>query len=116
MAHGRKTGGKDFKKGQSGNPGGRPKYKEISHAIRHILTLSEKEFAEYEPGTIAERLAYIRIKQAVLKGGLFEAQFIADRAEGKAVATVKATYNLDDTRLVVDILNPPDESAPKENS
>lgn len=101
--------GRRFQKGQSGNPGGRPKYKEISHAIRHILTLDDDQLANYKPDTVAERLALVRIQQAIKKGGLFDAQYITDRAEGKATATVKSQIDLQGAHVVVDILKPPSE-------
>lgn len=95
---------KPFPKGVSGNPGGRPKYKAISEAIRHILTLDDIE--SFVPSTVAEKLALTRIRQAMLKGGLYEAEYVTDRAEGKAVATVRSTVNLSDAEFVFDILRP----------
>jgi len=95
---------KPFPKGVSGNPGGRPKYKAISEAIRHILTLDDIE--SFVPSTVAEKLALTRIRQAMLKGGLYEAEYVTDRAEGKAVATVRSTVNLSDAEFVFDILSP----------
>lgn len=96
-----------FKPGQSGNPGGRPKFAKISEAIRHILDLEDIE--TFVPKSVAERLALVRVKQALLKGGLFEFQAVSDRAEGKPLATVKNQFDLTGSGISIDLLNPPAE-------
>lgn len=101
---------KPWKKGDpSPNPGGRPKFAAISAAMRHILTLTEQERRDFVPDTLAEKIAMTRVMQSALKGGLFEAQFVADRTEGKALSTVRSEVDLKGSQVVIDILNPPEE-------
>ena len=70
-----------FKKGQSGNPGGRPQSAPISQAARELL-------AKPIPGdpqgrTYAEGIVQMLAEKA-LAGDLRAAQELADRAEGRA--------------------------------
>lgn len=98
---------KKFEPGGSGNPGGRPKYSAISEAIRYILELESIE--NFVPKTTAEHIALVRVKQAMLKGGLKDADFIADRAEGKALQTVRQSLTLDGAQMVLDITKQPEK-------
>lgn len=69
-----------WKPGQSGNPGGRPRYAELSRAYREIL----KETVPSNPGglTYAEIIA-LRLATAAMAGSVSAAAELADRAEGK---------------------------------
>lgn len=107
---------KKFEKGKSGNPGGRPKYGEISKAIRHILDLPSEKLARFVPDTMAEKIAMARINEAAKRSGLFDAQFVADRAEGKATATIISDVNLNDASFVVDLLKPPADHSPEQET
>lgn len=79
-----------FVKGQSGNPGGKPRTKEVSHASREWLAqpttlpelLANKLPRELEGWTHAAVLAWIR-GQGALGGSLADAVELVDRAEGK---------------------------------
>ena len=74
-----------FKPGQSGNPGGRPKGDGV------ISKAVIRQLAELDPRTlksIAEKIVAALIKKA-LKGGIFHAQFLADRSEGKVKDVLK---------------------------
>lgn len=99
--------GRPFQKGVSGNAGGKPRYSEISKAIRHILTLSVSE--KFVPKTLAEKIAKQQIELAMTKGGLRSAEFIVSRAEGLPTATVRTSVDLTDAKMVIDILRPPSE-------
>ncbi len=68
MAIGKKTGGKDFSKGQSGNPGGRPKKgQSYTEALR----------AKYTPEDLVEKL------DGFMEAGNFYAlKYAYDRLEG----------------------------------
>lgn len=67
-----------FKKGQSGNPGGRPRGRTIAAELREVL-------AEVDPNTrktLLRKLAEAIVAKA-LKGDVAAAHFIAERTEGK---------------------------------
>ena len=85
--NGRKTGekvpdskGTQFKPGQSGNPGGRPKVAPHSNACRDIL--SKPVPADTENRTYAQVIAQTLADRAI-GGDLHAAREIADRAEGR---------------------------------
>ncbi len=82
MAKGKKTGGRDFKPGQSGNPAGRPKgsgKKLFTDALRAALE---------DPKKIQELIGAILEK--ALKGDIYAIREIVDRLEGKAEQSIKA--------------------------
>ena len=79
------TFGVRFKPGQSGNPGGRPKYAKISEATKAALALSPDE--KVEPRTNAEVCAMAAVKEAK-RGNIGAFTAIADRCEGKPVSTL----------------------------
>jgi len=76
-----------FKKGQSGNPGGRPKSKILSEAYRKLL---ETEIAKGKDKgkTYAEVIAAKILKEA-RKGVVKAASEIANRVEGKPLQSVQ---------------------------
>jgi Family of unknown function (DUF5681) len=75
--------GKPFrwKKGQSGNPSGRPKSKTLSDAYRNKL--EEPVPNDPEGRTWAELIAEAQVRDAV-RGNVQAAREIADRTEGRA--------------------------------
>jgi hypothetical protein len=70
-----------WKKGQSGNPTGRPKSKTLSDAYRNKL--EEPVPNDPERRTWAELIAEAQVRDAV-RGNVQAAREIADRTEGKA--------------------------------
>jgi|SRR5215467_5695148 len=72
--------GRQFKKGQSGNPGGRPKSKLLSEAYRSKL--AELVPGDHKGRTYAELICDKMIELAA-KGKVQAASEIADRVEGK---------------------------------
>src|SRR5271154_3735305 len=70
-----------WKKGQSGNPSGRPKSKTLSDAYKNKL----EELVPNDPErrTWAELIAEAQVRDAV-RGNVQAAREIADRTEGKA--------------------------------
>ena len=70
-----------WKKGQSGNPSGRPKSKTLSNAYRNKL--EEPVPNDPEGRTWAELIAEAQVRDAV-RGNVQAAREIADRTEGKA--------------------------------
>ena len=81
-----------FKKGQSGNPSGRPKCKEISKALRKLLA-SEVNLPR-AGRTYAEQLvaAWIRLG---LGGNAAAISAIADRAEGRSAVAISVDGGAD---------------------
>ena len=73
-----------WKKGQSGNPGGRPKTKVLSEAYRNALA----ELSPKDQRTLAEAIAAALVRRA-LKSDVRAAAEIADRTEGKAPQSVR---------------------------
>ena len=70
-----------WKKGQSGNPGGRPRINTLSDAYR--CKLEEPVPGDSEGRTFAEVIAQTLAEKA-LAGDIRAAQELADRAEGRA--------------------------------
>lgn len=70
-----------WKKGQSGNPSGRPKSKTLSAAYRNKL--EEPVPNDPEGRTWAELIAEAQVRDAV-RGNVQAAREIADRTEGRA--------------------------------
>lgn len=71
---------KPFKQGISGNPGGRPKQKLLTDALRNKL--GEQNLQGPRNCTNAEAIAQALIHKAI-KGDVRAAQEIADRTEGR---------------------------------
>lgn len=100
MARGRKTGGRDFRPGVSGNPGGRkpmspemkavrkltPSY--IQTLISRFLRMSREEFQRYlsfgDPN-IAEIAVSAIIAKAISEGDYMRLDFLLDRVIGRVI-------------------------------
>ena len=128
MARGRKTGGRDFKKGQSGNPKGRPpmpedlrQIKKLSPAlIRNIIAkLSrmsrielEKHIKQSTTPMLEATIGNVYHK-ALVNGDYMRMNFLLDRTIGKVkdeidmnlkpVITYKTTMS-DDGRMLQDVI------------
>lgn len=81
-----------WKKGESGNPGGRPKSKTLSAAYR--TKLEEPVPNDPEGRTWAELIAEAQVRDAV-RGNVQAAREIADRTEGRA----RQAIEFEDTTL-----------------
>jgi hypothetical protein len=101
--------------GQSGNPGGRPAFKELNRACREILSSPMPGFPKrtYAEG-IAERLA-----TAALSGNVSAAQELADRAEGRPRQAVEFNERDPLLELIAEMkkesarIGPPEGALPK---
>jgi len=76
-----------WKKGESGNPSGRPK-RPISEAYE--AQLARVKAGDRKKRTYAQLIAEAQVKQA-MKGNTMAAKEIADRTEGKARQAVEVT-------------------------
>jgi hypothetical protein len=81
-----------WKKGQSGNPSGRPKSKTLSEAYRKKL--EEPVPNDPEGRTWAELIAEAQVRDAV-RGNVQAAREIADRTEGRA----RQAFEFEDTTM-----------------
>lgn len=78
---------------QNRNPGGWKKEESISYQYNMLIRLGDEEFEAFKPKTIAEKIAYRRVRESlednnVTKGGsLMVTKEITDRIEGKATVT-----------------------------
>ena len=94
---------KPFKKGQSGNPGGRPKWKQITEILK-----SEKNQEKLEEmiNVVFER---------ALEGDMRAVEFIADRLEGKVTHRLQVSP-ANDKPIKVFSIEGVDPDFEKENS
>lgn len=86
--------GKQFPKGVSGNPAGRPKLTKLSDALRLQLAEINPDAPEE---TIAEEIAKILIKLAI-SGDIAAIRECFDRAEGKAKQAIDLDLQINDWR------------------
>ena len=91
---------KHFKKGVSGNPGGRPKWKHITEMLKHEEN-QEK----------LEQLVHV-IYDKALSGDMRAVEFIADRLEGKVATRLSVEKPSDEPIKVFDIEGLDDDLRP----
>jgi hypothetical protein len=75
---------KPFKKGQSGNPNGRPKMPDLSEAISKVL-------ADEKDGKTALDAVLMALRNKAVKGDVRAAQELLDRAFGKSKQSMDVT-------------------------
>ena len=80
-----------FRPGQSGNPGGRPKTAPLSRACRDLLARTIP--SDPKGRTYAEAIAEALAEKAVA-GDIRAAQELADRAEGRARQSIEIEHTL----------------------
>src|SRR3954471_13019930 len=73
-----------FRKGQSGNPAGRPKRKTLGERIAHMLDRTELAGRTLPDGRCGAGPPARRIVEEALKGKFAFAKEILDRTEGRA--------------------------------
>jgi hypothetical protein len=76
-----------YKRGQSGNPGGRPRgVPRLSNCYERLLRMSVEELQQFRPQNTAEAMALRQVSAALYAwDGLPAVKEITDRTEGKAV-------------------------------
>jgi hypothetical protein len=75
---------KPFKKGQSGNPKGRPKLPDIREALAKVL-------ADEKDGITALEATLAALRAKAVRGDVRAAEVLLDRAFGKAAQTMDVT-------------------------
>lgn len=97
----------DFKPGQSGNPGGRPKRQPLSQAVRDLLDqpFDLKTFALKEDPTVAEAAAFYLLRRAIGKADTRAFSEACDRAEGKPTQRVELSGADDAPPIQIDTLD-----------
>jgi hypothetical protein len=93
------TLGHRWKKGESGNPGGRPAFKEIGEAVRSALGAERSPI----PRTNAEKIAEAWIKKAK-QGNVGALQSLANRAEGLPFQSIGVTQGPDPLIQLLEIM------------
>ncbi|MDG2188517.1 MAG: DUF5681 domain-containing protein [Candidatus Marinimicrobia bacterium] len=91
---------KPFEKGVSGNPGGRPKWKQVTEIMK-----SETNTAKLE--TMIDK-----VFDLALEGNMRAVEFIADRLEGKVAQRVELSTKSDQPIKVFDIEGIDDDEKP----
>ena len=79
-----------WRPGQSGNPGGRPKWKPISEALQHLVTPK-----------VADAIASELILRAG-KGDVSAFNALTDRLEGKVTQTIGGSTDTGPVKLVIE--------------
>lgn len=95
FAPGNKIGNR-FKKGETGNPNGRPKLTRLTDALRQQLAETSPDATEE---TQAEAIARTLIREAI-SGNVQAAREIADRTEGKPMQKVDLDLQIKDWRTL----------------
>jgi hypothetical protein len=88
--------GKQFPKGMSGNPSGRPKLTRLTEALREQLAENNPDAPEE---TIAEQIARALIKEAK-SGNVLAIREIGDRTEGKPKQAIDVDLRAMDWRTL----------------
>ena len=63
----------------------------ISYQYNKLLRMTPEAFKEYEPETMAQKIAYKRLSISVTEAGLMDTKEITDRVEGKAPQSIDMT-------------------------
>jgi hypothetical protein len=87
-------GAKPFKKGQSGNPKGRPKLPDLSEAIAKVL-------AEEKDGRTALDAILAALRAKATKGDVRAAQELLDRGFGKSKQQIEHDGNITIVREII---------------
>ena len=111
---------KPFKKGQSGNPKGRPrkmvtKLKDIGYSMSEIndtiqnmlgMTIAElKEIAQNDHATILEKTIATGLGKSLNKGSLYVLETLLSRRYGRPVDTIDQTLTIPNANIEVKVLS-----------
>jgi hypothetical protein len=96
--------GNRFKKGQSGNPKGRPK-------LPSMKTIMESVLGDIKDGKSAAEAIMMAMRNKAIRGDVRAAEFIIDRAYGKAKESIELSGS---TNMVI-MPKPPGEEEENED-
>jgi hypothetical protein len=90
---------KHFKKGQSGNPKGRPKLPDLKEALQNIL-------GETKDGKTALDAIFMALRAKAAKGDVRAAELLMDRAYGKSKQVIDMNASVEvkdisDTKFII---------------
>lgn len=85
MAQGKKTGGRNWKQGQSGNPNGRPR-ESWAETLRFV-----GEITDTKTGKSYKELVARKLWEQAIKGDLSAIKAIMDRTDGRPSQSVDVT-------------------------
>lgn len=103
MAKGQKTGGKNFKPGQSGNPAGGPGLPqdlrdarkmtsaEVTRILTYLIDLEPAAYAAYKPKTMLETIVMSLMSKAIEEGCTARLNLLFDRIIGKVKDQLEVT-------------------------
>lgn len=103
MAKGKKTGGRDFQPGQSGNPAGGPGLPQalrdarkmnvamVQEILQKLMDLAPEDFDAYQPLSMHEKMVHAIIAEAVAEGLPSHLNFLYDRIIGKVKDQLEVT-------------------------
>lgn len=98
-----------FKPGVAANPGGRPKFREVSAAMRRLAAMSPEEIHAWKPKTGADVLALAAYQQAQ-EDSRYMTHFL-DRTEGKVPDQVQLESGPQVLRIAIEPATSPDTTA-----
>lgn len=73
------------------NPGGWDKTQSISYQYNRLMRLPFEELKNFQPETVAQKIALQRVRTAITNEGLQDTKEITDRTEGKAPQSIDVT-------------------------
>jgi hypothetical protein len=103
MAKNKKTGGRDWKPGESGNPHGSPglpqelkdarklNVAEVTELLTRVADMSPADFEAYTPKTMLEKTVIKALKIAADDGSIAHLSLILDRTIGKVKDKLEVT-------------------------
>lgn len=103
MARGKKTGGKDFKPGQSGNPAGGPGLPqdlrdarkmtaaEVTRILTELIDMSPEAYIAFKPRTKLEEIVMSLMNKAIEEGCTARLNLLFDRIIGKVKDQLEVT-------------------------
>lgn len=103
MARGKKTGGRNFQPGVSGNPAGGPGLPqdlrdarkmtaaEVTRILTELIDMSPEAYAAFKPRTMLESIVLSLMNKAIEEGCTARLNLLFDRIIGKVKETIEVT-------------------------